>query len=337
METYRAINDPIAENARPLILALEEKIHAEFGIQIKIGLEKECFIEPRDAIDSVSDDAKTATQIEALRQQAYSRAAQVHLSHRHPDDAVDVGKPAIVECFHKETRPQKFEFKTTPTDPYRAVIRMDGQCQLLQLQLHDKQVSFESRTNPISTVGLHVNFSLWNDENRNLIDVNSGYKLPFAPIENALYHYLETDLLLIAPNSSAISRLHNFPDAMSTGFLQRKESDDAQRARFEFRSPAANARHDLAILMVMSAIYKGLKEMDRKSTHMNADLSIDVPGIPRTMIDKFKEKGELIDDLKMITGDVRHANALRDAIAQAAEKDNLCQPVIAKSTYFISR
>src|SRR5262249_51655305 len=114
--------------------------------------------------------------------------------------------------------------------------------------------------------GLHVNFSLWNeDENVTRTVTSAAGRLPKNSVTDRLMDYIHTDGLLIAPSDESYQRLSKLNRTnKNTACCQEHNLGDTvgggQGPWIEFRAPAADARHDLSTLMVLTAIYQGLAE-----------------------------------------------------------------------------
>ena len=347
---YQQIDDAIAQNARPLIVALEQKIQKEFGLTVMIGMEKECFFETKKY--RFGSDHNVADTIENYRQKKFIRAKRIDDAHPRKDKKQDKSLPivqenqaSVVHKFEKEAWDHKFEFQTTPTTPLRAIIRMDGQCQLLEHKINNarylrnqfrkkaqadvKAVDFDAYHQENTSVGLHVNFSLWDKKGHNLMG-DSLFEQPALELtQHALWQYINTDQQLIIADDSARIR------AMESKYFNEKDKfykyqglSDNVRGHLQFCAPAANTRHDLAVLMVMAGIYRGLRAAKTGKTIEPTENVIIQPNQDAALA-HFKKHGMLIDDVAAITGDKEHVRALKKAVIEAVQNDVLCQPTLA--------
>jgi hypothetical protein len=150
-------------------------------------------------------------------------------------------------------------------------------------------------------------------------------------------------MLLLAPDETALRRLEKCDEMMhKKGFCDLRNTKiveypdvipvpERENARLEFRTPAANARHDLATLMTLTAIYNGLKEKSTIKAAVKPDLDIsDMEHLKQS----FKQSSHLIGDLRGCTeagGPMRkHVDQLREAIVKAANQDKLHQPTLVE-------
>ncbi len=348
---YKPLCDPIAIHSRALIKALEQKIKAEFGYTIQIGMEKE-FV--ADITNQKSSKYPNKPEM-MLRTNTNLMHHQIVSQSKHPSARLPVTN------FNIEGGTNQFEFKTEPSPPSQAVIRMDTQCTRLESSRHIlgydnmphiKNVDFT----PFSSTefsGLHVNFSLW-DKTENLHSRNNvTFTLDDAKKRSILSHlhqYVGNDTLLICPSDNAFQRrgflssqFHYDRDS-TNGILATKINfvsyrkprllgtfEEQRTDRIEFRSPSSDARHDLSVLMTMSAIYEGLKNANEFESKPIPKIA---PKSKTEAIERFENSSALMPDLKKMTGDdaelQKHVTALQKEILIAAEIDKLTQPILGE-------
>src|SRR5262249_45177040 len=120
---------------------------------------------------------------------------------------------------------------------------------------------------------------------------------------------------------------------------QKGDSGDSTEKRMEFRSPGADARHDLAVLMVMAAIYQGLKGRPGQLLlfHDDRSFKLDCPKTVQESIQRFESSSQLMADLEAITHNDKHVAKLKKAILRAAHKQTLHQPSLAEQEEVMGR
>lgn len=318
---HRPIRDAIARHARPLIAELERKIHDEFGCEVKIGCEKELFI------DGV-DDAEIVVHTKIKIRHGFTQEHQVN----QPDSR-------IIEGFEEEGFSRQFEFQTAPTSPLRAVVRLDGQCQNTANYFGrlGHEVSYVPyRPSDKATSALHVNFSVWKD-GKNLCsrDCPASKTNPFrlhlgrktGGEMSAIVKYLGADHLLIAPTEEAHSRYHTRFVCFNPDDLMDLKNAGDDLSRHEFRVPSSDARHDLSVLMVLAGVYRLLEGRGWES-------SAGVPDFPKThegSIALFENHSRLMPDLmEMMEGNAEmqsHVTQMKSEIIAAARENRLQQPI----------
>lgn len=322
-----------------------------------MGLEKEFIPDFPQPITDQGEQSRIARTMEGHLNMAVASLGE---SLRKPVQPVSEG-------FEGEMRPAQFEFQTKPTTPLRAVVRMDGQAALLEAQATQPQrhvrlkgypkgvgstlnerlgrelldvdysPTYIQPTDSGGTSGLHVNFSWWKDDTNQVAIDTYDRRDQVNAIRHVLFSYLVNDLLLIAPNHEAFDRLERYHSTKGNyEFCRIKapwmhEGLPGPQSRLEFRTPASNARHDLSVLMVLTAIYRGLKEVPDDPL-----VPKDTP-LPTTMRDAlaaFMESSFVMKDLGTIFKDdktlLAHVDALRDTVISAARDDTLAQPTIQR-------
>ncbi len=348
---YKPLSDPIAVHSRALIKALEQKIKAEFGYIIQIGMEKEF----------VADITTSKTSGYPNKPEMMSRTNTNLMHHQIVSQSKHPSARLPVTNFNIEGGTNQYEFKTEPSPPSQAVIRMDTQCTRLESYRnilgydnmpHIKNVDFT----PFSSTefsGLHVNFSLWKKADslhpsKNItFDIEDTKK---RSILVALHQYVGNDTLLICPSDDAFQRRgflssQFYYDRDSTNeilatkinFVSYRKPrllgtfEEQKTDRIEFRSPSSDARHDLSVLMTMSATYEGLKST---SEFVNKPIPKIAPKSKDEAIERFEESSALMPDLKKMAGDdaelQKHVSALQNEILKAAKIDKLTQPILSE-------
>lgn|GEM_PF-3594839 len=199
----------------------------------------------------------------------------------------------------------------------------------------------------LHTSGLHVNFSLWDKEGNNIFE-RGKTMLPVnrrLAINDALYSYVSADTLLIAPSPQGYTRHKVYPDIITdvgmhndSGFLgftqrlpgafttaDRVQGLDVHPARAEFMSPASDARHDLCVLMTLTAIYQGLAHKEREAPSYGGPAASLSEAVTR-----FTDSSALMQDLSAIAkGDKQmqaHVKGLHQAVLEAFKACKLTQP-----------
>jgi glutamine synthetase len=368
---YRQIKDPIASHARPLIALLEQRIKEEFGFEIMVAFEKEM---------QLYFDKKTEARIKNDQVGALIEGYRAR-KHYPIEEALKntSGANSVMQAFHHEENIDLYEFKTQPTDPLRAVTRIDGQVQMaerfgkafaktlspaertkqtgelrrqiaaeLGIKLEDvqfKPYNTVRAENMISDVpaGLHVNFSLW-EGGRNLMSCSHSNDAAMVhSIHNKLYAYMCSDMLVIAPDEEAVKRLNSYKGTqdkerfcelrnLTSGRQQNsKRVRTLDDSRLEFRTPAANTRHDLATLMVLLSIYEGLKDVGHAPALTTPKFTVTEY---HDIMQSFEHSSRMVADLRAMTKDnipmSRHVDKLREEVIRAVRGGKLAQPSLAE-------
>jgi hypothetical protein len=367
---YRQIDDPVARHSRALIAILEKRIQEEFDMAIRVGYEKELLLHFDKKGKARGKNDQIGEIIEGYRARKVYSMDPALSDHDHRK---------IMAQFHHEENIDLYEFKTQPAHPSRALTRIDGQVQMVERFGRDyrtllspderkkidplrdqiqhevgvrlEDVSFRPYQKVVAEkvvsevpAGLHVNFSLWDKQGRNLMhSANDPEIARVQAIRKKLYEYMRSDLLLLAPDDDALKRLRIFKGLKGeSGFCElrspghgrqqrSKRVEDPDKSRLEFRTPAANARHDLATLMVLAAIYQTLQENDqRRSETMPA---IDIKDLA-TVRQSFEQSSRLIGDLRLIAASDdtmrKHVDQLRTEVLKEVRAHKLHQPTLAE-------
>lgn len=356
---YIPIRDPIAKHSRALIKALEKKIEDDLGMKVLVGMEKEMIIRFDEiSINTADPITFEEAMVSLLRSEKISdTAGRIH-------SPIHSFYKENGECkFELTTYPQSLWKSIKQMDMacqrmevfYQKKSTITSRGNSFKIQDVDFSPVYKDQV----TAGLHVNLSLWDKTSGNNL-LRAGKRwINFQQrnaVANKLYDYICHDTLLIAPSKEAYKRYNMRPqlfkrsadpDAIKDAFLEFHEdknkpeisAEEAEKIfveplslscdRLEFRSPASDARHDLATLMMLTAVYSGLKSSELNIT----DHSKPAPNYTEAT-SRFERDSEMFKDLCELAGDdkelLAHVKQLRVEILKAAKDKKLTQPTLSE-------
>ncbi len=359
MFIHHPLRDDIAHHTRPLIAFLAEKIQEDFGLTVKMALEKEAFAKFGNLTET--SFGKHVSAIDNYRKRHHANIAKL----MHRNTTYDPMEAFKVE----DEQAKEIEFNPAPTSPLRAVERADAQTNRIEAftehyvdavdnianaphynestrkeaqETAEALRSFTQHNNvkrisyiPYSDgykAGLHVNFSLWNG-NDNLFS-NLVYSNAFAEyLDPLLSHVNRWDTIMIAPTPSCYERLQNSDVGTSEALYRKNDEDIDDRKRMEWRTPSNAARHDLSTLMMLTAIYAALSM--QKEVVPTAEFSQESCSLSREKaLRDFKTHSPTFEQLHKIVGMdqamMQHVAALKTQVIKAADNLALDQPSLER-------
>jgi hypothetical protein len=366
---YQPIRDPIAQHARPLIALLEKKIEDEFGLTVQIGFEKEFFpiFSGAGIQKGKRFYNRHLDDMESIRQEQYDKTAaalgkertspvvqsycvetdkftsEFQTEHTTPSRAVE-RIDAHTQLLESQTgswhraAPQGQK----PEQILNSALKAKSKVKLKSVNFSPHQFIVYEGDRSTVIAGLHVNISLWDKGGRNLM-FGEHDKIPLVnAIRERLYTYAHSDMLLIAPDQSACRRLNGYPATYAKEFFcghrvpgdqemrVRKKVTDPEECRLEFRTPASNARHDLAVLMTLMAVYQGLQKKQPPPTVESETREVHTPA---KLLARFDRSSQLFKDLMALVASQApamqsHVHQLKPEITKGARSNSLHQPTL---------